>query len=308
MKNNHSVFFIFAILLLFSCGEPVIPAYLVLSVEDFTNCIDVSDYNSAHDQNYDPKELDAIAQQNFTDVLVSLNGKELGYRQLPCTIPLLPNYSGRNNIRVIPCVRTPNTSTTTLQYPFVTPIEEFFEMQKEKEYQLSDFKLKYLSSVDFSVIETFEQSTDFIPRVPNEFPATMEILYDKELQKNIGSIILVDSSVFFDIVTPYFPLQGNGERQFWEISYNTTNGRMVTHLGFENSITMAGRDMVILPSTEGVWKKVYIDITNTVREASYTASQVSTRLRITGIKNDASIGSEYFFENIKLITMYAPYY
>jgi hypothetical protein len=309
MKKIYPLIFLLVILLFnFSCRRPdITPAYLLLSAEDFK--IDASDFNNTHDKNYDPKELAAIEQQTFTDVLVSLNGKELGYRQLPCTIPLLPNYLANNNIRVIPCVRVTNTVTTTLQYHFVTPIEEFFEMEKEQEYRLSDFKLKYVPSVKFPVLETFTQSTDFKPKTPDEFPATIEPWYDDELKKDIGRVVLSDTAVFFDVVTSYFPLQGNGDRQFWEISYKTTNGKMVALLGFEKTISGIDHyDMVVLPSTEGVWKKEYIDITNIIMMVSNTAPQVSTRLNITGIKNNPDSASYYYFENIKLITMLAPYY
>lgn len=310
MKINHSFFFLVVILMLnCTCSRPEItPAFLILTVEDFQDCIDVSDYNSIHDQNYDQKELDAIKQQNFTDVLVSLNGKELGYWYLPCSIPLLPDYSGKNNIRVIPCVRTANTSTTTLQYLFVNPIEQLFELEREELFRFPGLSFKYDSSVDFPVLETFTQSTLFKPRVEDEFPAAIEIFYDEELQKDIGRVILSDSAKFFDIVTSYFPLPGQGERLFWEISYKIINGQMFTHLGFENSMTMIEQNMMIFPATEGAWKKAYIDITNTIMEASYTASQVSTRLRITGLRNSTTVDTEFYFENIKLITMDAPYY
>ncbi|MCL2245550.1 MAG: hypothetical protein FWC10_00315 [Lentimicrobiaceae bacterium] len=310
MKNYYLLIFLSIVLILnFSCKKPdITPAYLILSEEDFKDCIDVSNFNNTHDQNYDQNELDAIRQQKFTDVLVSLNGKELGYWNLPCKIPLLPNYSDSNNIRIIPCVRIPHTSTTTTQYHFVTPYEKFFAMNKEGEYQVSDIKLKYVSSVDFSILETFTQSTDFSPR-DSTYPATIQIVHDDELNKNIGKLVLADSDVYFDIVTPYFTLLGQNERQFWEISYKSVNGRMTTYLGFENTITgQTSQSMVILPSTQGVWKKIYINITDIVMQASYTASKVSTRLQITGIRDSVSRDSEFYFENIKLITMDAPYY
>ena len=309
MKKNYFLVFLFIILILnFSCKKPdIIPAYLILLDEDFKDCIDVTNYNNTHEQNYDEKELAAIKQQNFRDVLVSLNGTMLGYFPLPCTIPLLPNYSGRNNIRVIPCVRTPNTSTTTLPYHFVTPVEQFFEMEKEGEYRLSDFKLKYMPSVDFPVLETFKQSTAFSPRLP-AYPTKIEISYDEELDKDIGKIALVDSATYFDVVTSYFPLLGRGERQFWEISYKSINGQMTTYLNFEKNISgITVQPMMVYPSTQGVWKKTYIDITDIVMQASSIAPQVSVRLQITGIREKESLDSYFYFENIKLITMNAPY-
>jgi len=312
MKKNYPFFFLFFVLII-NCSCPstdMTPAYLILSIENFEGCLDVSNYNNTHEQQYDQKKLDAIMQQNFTDVCVSLNGSLLGYWPLPCTIPLRPDYTNKNNIRIIPCVRTPNTTTTTLQYLFVTPIDiEYNTMEREREYRLSNIQVQYVPSVDFPVLETFELSTDFKPNFPNLFPATIQIIPDEDLNKNIGSIILTDTAVFFDIVTSYFLLQGKGQRQFWEISYKTVNGQMVTILGYENTITgITHQDMIVLPSTEGVWKKLYVDITDRIMQASNIASQISTCLRITGTRNKTDIASEYYFENIKLITMDAPYY
>jgi len=309
MKNCYIFIFLFIISnLIFSCGPDITPAYLIITEEDFSDCLDVSVFNITHDQNYDPKELNAIKQQNFSDVLVSLNGTELGYWKLPCTIPLLPNYSGENNIRVIPCVRSPHFTVTTLQYLFVDPIEQFMELNKEGEYKLSPFSLKYVPTVSFPVLEVFEQSTDFKPRT-SEHPATIEIIDDDKLLKKIGKISIIDTAVFFDVVSSFFPLLGGRERQFWEISYKSINGQINIHLGFEGSLVYLNdffADVAVLPSTEGVWKKVYIDISDIVSKATSTAPLLSTRLRMTGLKDIEDIKAEFYFENIKLITMYAP--
>jgi len=306
-KINLFIFSLIFIALNFSCKEKISPVFLILSEEDFADCIDVSDFNSTHAQNYDTKELEAIKQQNFSDVLVSLNGFQLGYWKLPCTIPLLPNYSDRNYVRVIPCVRTPHLTLTTVQYHFVTPIEEFFDMTPGGEYRLSNKKLKYLQSVEFPILETFSQSTLFGPR-DSIHPVTIQIVYDNDLKKDIGKISLSGNELFFDIATSYFTLLGRGERQFWEISYKTTNGQMITHLNFESDIVgNYNRDMAVLPSTKGNWKKIYIDIADVVMQVSYTAPQISVRLNITGLKEKENQDAEFYFENIKLITMMAPY-
>jgi hypothetical protein len=322
MKNNN-IFFLLLFLstLFFSCPKPdITPAYLYLTAEDFNQCLDVSDFNTTHDKKYESHELEAISQQTFNGVLVSLNGDNLGYSPLPCRIPLLPNYNGRNNISIVPCVRIPNSTYTLLSYDFVKsdPEEFFLEIEREKEYKVADLlkesgvdklKYKYVTSVDFPVLETFMQSTDFKPRLDSLYSSTIEIFYDNDLKKNTGRLILKDSAEFFDIVTPYIPLIGKGERLFLEISYKSVNGRMNTALGFEKTLSgISGKDIYVFPSSQGVWKKAYADITEMVREASYNMSQVSTRLRITGFKEQESFDAYFYFENIKLITMSAPYY
>ena len=299
----------------FSCKkQDITPAFLILSAEDFIDCIDVSDFNSTNPGSiiYDTKHLEAIKQQSFKDVLVSLNGTELGYWTLPCTIPLMPNYGGLNRIRIIPCVRTPNTTITTLPYYFVKAYTDSLEMTRTTEYTISNIKFKYDPTVDFPLLDIFDDFTEFQARDTLISAITLETgWYDEGLKKNIGRLILKGSDNFFDIEnTKSITLHGHGERQFWEISYKTINGQMTTHLSFENTVTgVTNQDMMVLPSTQGVWKKVYIDITDIIRQASYTAPTISVRLRITGLRNNPNIGdSEFYFENIKLITMDAPYY
>jgi len=309
MKKNYFLFVIILFFLhIFSCKRPdITPAYLFLSAEDFKDCIDVSNFNNEFDTSYDDNELDVVKKQYFKDVFVSLNGTELGYWQLPCTIPLLPNYSNEDNIRIVPCVRVINTVVTTVQYPFVTPVVYFFEFEREKIFKVPKIEYKYVPSVEFPILETFVQSINFKPIEPDT--VSMKIWQDEALEKDIGRIVLKDSVSFFDVGTSYFYLLGKGERQFWEISYKSINGQMTTYLNFQNTISgITYQSMVVLPSTSGVWKHTYIDITDIIRQACDVASQVSVRLGISGNKNNDSFDAEFYFEYVKLITMAAPYY
>jgi len=100
MVNRYFLFFYFLIILFFSCKkQDITPIYLSLSEKDFSDCIDVSNFNKNHETVYDSVELNIIKQQNFRDVFVSLNGQELGFWNLSanpvtgsCKIPLLPNF------------------------------------------------------------------------------------------------------------------------------------------------------------------------------------------------------------------------
>jgi len=302
-KCYFSFFFLLVIFLNFSCKKPdITPAFLLLTEEDFKDCIQVDNFNQVHDTNYDIEELNVIKQQNFRDVLVSINGKELGYWQLPCRIPLLPNYSGKNNIRIIPCVRVPNISLSATPYLFLTPIEQFFEMEKEGEYRWSNIKFEYTKGVNFPILETFSQTTLFKP-LDTLFNTPLEI--DKEM--NVGKIALEDSMNFFNVVTPFYTLNGHGERQFWEMSYKCEFGEMVTYLDFKNAATgVFHQDLIVLPATTG-WKKVYINLSDVISWACGPADKLLVRFGISGYTNPDYPKATFYFDNIKIITMYAPY-
>jgi hypothetical protein len=162
--------------------------------------------------------------------------------------------------------------------------------------------------VAFPILEAFIQTSKFSPR-DSAYNTPMEIVkMDSDTNKNMGSITLGDSDLYFDVVTQYQPMPGKGQRQYWEISYRSNNGEMVGYLGFEKSLVgITQRNIFVLPSTNGEWKKFYVDITEDINLACSTASQINVRLGINGYKIDDSQSANYNFRYIKLITMIAFY-
>jgi len=291
----------------FSCERPdITPSYLLLHIEDFQDCIDDSNL-----EGYTQDQLDVIKHQDFKDALVSLNGTELGSwklewpQQRPCTIPLMPNYSQTNNIRIIPCARIPNTTLTTVPYYFLVPVEHFLVIEKEGAYRLSGFKFQYRTEVEFEVLETFVQGSDFssIDSIHGADLRTPQVEIDGAL-KYVGRIALNDSVFYFNIANTYTPLPGQGTRIFWEIYYQSDFGEMTAYLNYRNSpMGIFDRDMVVLPSTKGIWKKIYIDLSEEVSLAAGYALSISTRLGIRGNLNKGAQNAYFHFGYIKLITM-----
>jgi hypothetical protein len=307
MKNCYHLLFLFIIVfLIFSCKKKdITPAYLYLSEKDFKDCIEdsISKFNKIHETDYEEHDFQMIRQQNFRDVYVSLNGKALGYWQLPCTIPLLPDYTGENNFLIIPCVRVPSSTLSTVQYHFVTPIERNLTIEKEEHYQISDFVIEYEKGISFPILETFAQSTRFssIDTISNYARITINE------EESLGVICLDDSLTRFNIVTDYFDVLGYNCRHFWEISYFST-GEMVTYLNFRGALSGAtSQDMIVLPSTKGVWKKTYIDISEIVKMASSGSFRLSLRLGIRGYRDADVSTAQFYFQYVKLISMVAPY-
>ena len=297
--------------LAFSCKKPdITPAYLILLTPETVSdsiSVDVSNFNKIHDTNYEPEELDAIRSHAIKDVYISFNG-HAEYWQMPCTIPVLPNYSRQNNIRIIPCVRVASTSLTTTQYHFLKPIEQDITLEKEEKYPISSMKFEYRDDVTFPLLETFMQSTDFAS-IDTTNGVDLALYYDPNEKKSMGKIVFTDSKRYFNIATPYFYLNGQGERQFWEIQYKSLNGTMVTYLNYRNTTTGAtAMDMVILPSSHGTWKKAYIELTDEISRACGIASRVSVRLGIRGLQDSInSPKAEFYFGHVSVISMEARY-
>ena len=303
MKKRYFLFFLFIFFLTFSCKKIDPPAYLLLDPKDFK--INTDNFNKDHEEDLNEDELEIIRQQDFKEVLVSLNGRELGYWQLPCTIPLMPDYTKENNIRVIPCTRVPNVTLNTVPYYFLIPIERFLTIDKEGEYKLTNLKFEYAQSVSFPLLETFAQTTGFKPR-DSIFSAPMEI-YKGEGGKSMGRIALEDSVDFFNVVSRDVVLYGQGVRQYWEMEYWCDKGEMTTYLEFLNTlVTIPQQDMIVLPASDG-WKKIYIDLTEIVSQATGSATKIQLRLGIRGLKKSDTDNAYFYFKHVKLITMLAPY-
>jgi hypothetical protein len=196
-----------------------------------------------------------------------------------------------------------------MEYLFVSPLSQIFEsLEKGSECKFSEIKFEYVQSVAFPVLETFIQSSKFSPRDSVKHKTPMVIVFDDSLRKNIGKVSLGSSEVYFDLVTSYNTLYGKGERQFWEISYKSYNGQMNTYINFESTLSgVTLQNMAVLPSTKGEWKKIYIDITDIIRQACNIATQVSVRLGISGSRINEDLDAYFHFEYVKLITMSAPY-
>ena len=299
--------FLFSVVFLsFSCKKKdITPAYLVLSDDDFKDCIENSRsaFNKTHNVDYDEETFQVVRQQYFRDVYVSLNGKTLGYWNLPCTIPLLPDYSSENIVRIIPCVRVPGTSVTTLIYNFVKPVERAIVVEKKGEYRLSDFFFEYREGISFPFLETFGQIHNFssVDTVNNCAP--LNIIPGESM----GEILLNDSLPFFNIVTGFETILGTNCKHFWEFMYKS-DGEMTTYLNFRGAASGATQaTLAVYPSTKGVWKKAYIDISEQVQMAAFGASAISVRLGMRGIRNADESTACFQFKYVKLISMVSYY-
>jgi hypothetical protein len=300
MKKSYLFYFLLMIAFLaFSCKKPdITPAYLIFSADEFY--VDVSNFNEKHDTNYDNEELEIIKLHTFNDVYVSING-HAEYWHMPCTIPVLPDYDHVNNIRIVPCAKIANNTATTIPYHFLQPVEKEIFLAKEERYNITDIKFEYRNEISIPLLETFVQSTNFAS-IDTANGAEIELV--EENGKHYGKIVVNDQNKYFDVATDYFYLNGSSTRQLWEIYYKSNNGEMVTYLNFQNTVTgFVAQDMVIFPATHGDMKKAYIDITEWIYRACGTASRVSVRLGIRGLRNANAEKAEFFIGNVKLIVM-----
>lgn len=301
--KNRSILFLLTIVIfsLISCDDTdLTPAYLEITKEDLQNCVDISTFNDDQDEAYSENELHAIASHNFKDVWVYLNGKNLGLWELPCKIPILPNYTDSNYVQLVPGFRMNGISTMIPVYPFLSPFNSTFYMDKEKTYKLSDrnVQFKYAPAVKFPLLETFDQSTEFSSI--DDDGVNIEITNEND--RTVGLISLTDTLKFFDIKSPKYNLKGSGNFTLWEMDYKCDNDMYVELFIHTASGTISPVSLITIKHTNGVWKKIYINLTSTLTQYTTSVSIIGVELVLTGNRLSNNSITNFYFDNIKLIT------
>ncbi|HPE40551.1 MAG TPA: hypothetical protein PLI77_05615 [Bacteroidales bacterium] len=302
MKKGYILFLITILVLISSsCDDTdLTPAYLIITKEDLQNCINTSTFNDDQDEAYGEIDLEAIRSHHFKDVWVYLNGKNLGCWELPCKIPILPNYSDSNFVQLVPGIRLNGVSTMIPVYPFLTPFNTTYYMDRENSYQLSDrnVNFKYAPAVKFPLLETFEQSTEFAS-IDSDGVNIQIVSHDN---RTVGQISLQDTVTFFDVKSPKYTLKGSGNFTLWEMDYKCDNDVFIELFVHNISGTITPVSLVTIKATNGEWKKIYINLTSTLTQFTSSASTIGVELVMNGNRLGNNAVTNFYFDNIKLIT------
>lgn len=288
-------------LLLSGCNDvDLTPVFLEITSEDVENCIDVSQFNQQHEMSYDNGQLSVIKAQSFKDFWIYVDGQNLGCWEVPCRIPVVPNYSDSSTVLIYPAVRLNGLSTTLPLYPFVKPYVKKFLFEREAVYTFEDpITFEYSADVEFPMIETFEQSSPF-SCVDTMLGVPMTIT---EIDgRTVGHVALLDSnSQFFDLQTPYCQLPCRGTSCFWEMDFMCDNEVTAEIAFLTTTNTIRYEPLVVLRHTDGKWKSVSINLTQMLGSHSPTAGKMYVRLMIHSAQKDDS-PTHFYFDNLRIVT------
>ncbi len=151
-------------LLFLSCDDKdLTPVFLDVKTEMLDNCIDVTNFNDQHETNYDMSELQTIASSRFRDIECWLDGVYLGIFELPCKIPMLPEYDENNELKILPCIRLDGNSAIIKTYSYLKTYTREFDDNVEFVTidENSPIEFEYISAVQFPLIDNFESGTRF---------------------------------------------------------------------------------------------------------------------------------------------------
>ena len=282
------------------------PAYILITPEDFEDCIDVSNFNETHDQNFDQDQLLALTRHKFTHVNVYVNNKNLGCWQLPCKVPVLDvDNTDSCTLVMLPAFPMSGMNNTISGYPFLNITRQRVLLQKDRVYEVAQNRPKYVYSkyALFPYFETFANSTSFSPvSSPSSTQSDLTFLPVAYEDKNVGEIILNDNAgLHFDVQSTPFTVPVGSYRVVLEIRYKT-EGKM------DISAKMSGAyypyrwySVGGINASPDEWKTIHFDLTNTIN-SNYGSSGNSTdfTLMLTGVGKEGQ-DTHFYIDDVKVV-------
>lgn len=263
-------------------GDQTIPAYLSIDSIYIT-----TDYYSQ-----------GSASHKITDAWVYSDGELIGTFELPARFPVLE--SGKHEITVWPGIKKNGIASTRISYPYYNPVVKTMTLTPDSTTVAGVLKTIYQPASLFVWKEDFEEvsltldttnrSSAFIQRTSAGSPETFE-------GSHSGKVVLDSLHDFFECQThaeypiPTAPV-------YLELNFNTTNSIVVG--AFTYGITSLYQTPVItLNPTNGQWKKIYIDLSNTL--FAYQG-MLTYRVYLSAFKDAGLKQSGILFDNFKLVT------
>lgn len=281
------------------------PAYIYITPEDFVNCIDVTNFNETHNENFDQEKLVALTRHTFTHVNVYVNNKNLGCWELPCKVPVLDvDNNDSCTLILIPAFPMSGMANTIAGYPFLNITRQRVLLQKDRVYEVSKNRPRYIYSeyAKFPFFESFSNSSPFKPtNSPGQTNLTFQpVTFDG---KNVGEIILNDANgQHFDVEsTSTITVPVGSYRTVLEIRYRTegnvdVNMRMSTASNSHVDYPIGG-----FYASPDEWKTIHFDLTNTIN-TYHSVGGISTNITLV-LSGGGEEGKETRFDidDIKVI-------
>ena len=301
MKKNFTVLAVLiTCILLCSCNKTDLTAsYIYIDTTAFS--IDMSDFNNDFGTGYDQGELDCIADHNFPDAWVMVNGKDLGTWELPCKIPVLA--SDNATVQIFPGVKMNGVSTSRPRYPFTDANKQTINLKQSEITRIASIPVKYYSTTAFKVVENFERDYNGYFTAEDTNGVNFEHIYDIDNPTNrIGRISLEDTIMDFNVLSSTMKFSNNIQYVFLEMDYRCDVESAQIYAGVlvtKPTTVVATDEPLVVVNATPKWKKIYINLTQAVLR-NHTSEAVSYRVYLSGGRSD-STPIHYYFDNIKVI-------
>jgi len=238
------------------------------------------------------------ASASITDAWVYLDDNLIGAFELPARFPVLAN--GKHNLKILPGIKLNGISATRMAYPFYTSIEQSVELTENETDSLGFRNTTYFSSTIFDLVEGFEGVAIAFDTTNRSDVALLLTQPGDSLTfegNHSGMVLMNGPDQFFecvndkDFLIPFAPV-------FMEMNFRT-NSVFVVGIYLYGVSTIQQVPIIYLNPTDSEWKKIYINLTNSLN--AYTGMQ-KFRVFISAIQTSSETESLILLDNIKVIT------
>lgn len=271
---------------------------LITSCEKFKGDQTVPAYISIDSIYLSASSSQGTSSASVVDAWVYVDDGLAGAFQLPAKFPVL--FRGTHDLDILPGIKVNGIAATRTSYPFFSQISQSADLAEGGTTSLGVLKTTYLSSTQFDLVEGFEGvaiSFDTTPRSDVSLALT-EPGSPLTFEGNHSAMVTMDSvSLFFECVNdkdfdiPFAPV-------FLEMNFRTNNV-FVAGIFLYGVSVIQQVPVVYLNPTGDAWKKIYIDLTNSLN--AYTGMQ-KFRVFISAIQSSQETETLLLFDNIKVVT------
>lgn len=243
------------------------------------------------------------ASNSIIDAWVYVNDQPIGVFNLPCTIPILA--TGFQKINVYAGIKDNGLTESRTKYLMFENFQTYGVDLKAGEIAYMTGTLQpvvkyYPSSVIDIWNENFDNAAiDFIADPNSETGVTF--IGDSTLAfegQGMGKIELVSGLTYARVITAQsFDLPQQGKPVYVELDYNTNNS-MAIGIQAINGTELTNLDQTVIFATNGVWKKIYINLTELV---SQQTSANLFKFIITATKDGNVTTVENYIDNFKVV-------
>lgn len=238
----------------------------------------------------------------ITDAWLYIDGADRGAYPLPASIPVLAE--GMHTIKIAPGIKLNGVSGTRVPYPLMEPVEIEVDLLKDSLTVLSP-KCRYFETTEFALIEDFEDiNISFEPTINNKAEWRLtngtsdpaEYIFEGF---HSGGGFLNEDNSSLQVITKQFyqELPKQGIPVFIEMDFKCNTTMVISLSGYQNGIGESS-DIIYLNPTDGVWKKIYINLTSTI---SYDVNVNDYKFLISAAHNPSLEESVVLVDNFKLL-------
>jgi hypothetical protein len=283
---NLFFLFLFLILSATSCekftGSQHIPAYITIDSCGLTTNLSTQGSASA----------------SIVDAWVYVDDQQIGVFQLPARIPVL--MEGIHAVSILPGIKVNGIAATRMSYPFFTPYEADIQLRELDTAALGVLQTTYLPTTDFLMIEAFEGIYIALDTTPRSSVAIVLTSPGSPMtiEGNHSGLIALDTAATLfecvndrDFIIPFAPV-------FLEMNFWADNA-------FQVGVFLYGTTLIQqvpilnLNHTDGIWKKIYVDLTSTLN--AFPGMQ-KFRIFFLARKETQLIQGQIILDNLKIIT------